>query len=188
MSLFPDGDPSLPTYDEKVGALLAHVADLLLAGRQDWNTLERLEAALAPPAKKSYEYLKKTVPHTSDRTSYGDGSGPLTYGGYTMGGGIAGSSDAVKALESVYSEKMLRMLKEEIAADKTAVFKSLYSGEPVWTKPPTGPKVPDHSHTVNPALYEHTYKAMTPDPKITTELIENYLKELRRDGDYEDKP
>jgi hypothetical protein len=172
MSLFPDAEPHMPTYDEKVGALLANVADLLLAGRQDWNTLERLEAALTPPAKKSYEYLKKSVPHTSDRISYGDGSGPLTYGGYTMGGGIASSSDAVKALESVYSEKMMRMLKEEIAENKTAVFKSLYSGD--------GP-LPSHSHTTNPAEYITEFKPLV-DP-ITKDDIYKYIKKIRRDDD-----
>lgn len=173
-----------PSYEDRTAALLAQVADLLLYEKPDWGALERLEAALEPPKKTPYTYLKKArpetyYPSTSDRTSYGDGSSP--YGSYTMGGGVA-SSSAMRAVEIAYEDKLRDMLSSQM---KTDVFKSLYSGEPKWTIPP---EAPTHSHTSNPAMYEHIHRAMAPDPKITKELIEDYLKDLRRDRDIGDKP
>jgi hypothetical protein len=168
-----------PSYEDRAGALLAQVADLLLPGNEDWKALERLEAALEPPKKPAYEYFKKSIPPTDRSVTLNE------YGSYTMGGGVASSSSAMRAVEIAYEDKLRDMLSSQM---KTDVFKRLYSGEPVWGDPPTGPSVRDHSHSVNPAAYEHVYKAMAPDPKITKELIEKYLKDLRRDGDIGDKP
>jgi hypothetical protein len=159
--------PEPPTsYEERTGALLAQVADLLLHGKQDWRALERLEAALEPP--KPGKYFQ---PKVSDRTSYGDGSKPLTeYGTYTMGGGVAPTSDVMSSLSYAYERKLAEMLAE----DKTTRFRSLYSGEI------KGPENPDHSHTLNPSLYDYTYKKVLPtDPApITAEQLKEYLKML----------
>lgn len=170
-SKFPlEPTPPVPvvTYEERTGALLAQVADLLLRDKHDWATLERLEAALAAPPPGP-TYLTK-FPAT-DRTSYGDGSKPLTeYGTYTMGGGVAHSSDVMASLSYAYERKLAEMLAE----DKTARFKSLYSGEPS-----------DHSHaSINPALYDYSYKKSVTDPEpITAEKLKEYLKKMYPDTD-----
>jgi hypothetical protein len=74
-----------PSYEDRAGALLAQVADLLLPGNEDWKALERLEAALEPPKKPAYEYFKKSIPPTDRSVTLNE------YGSYTMGGGVASS-------------------------------------------------------------------------------------------------
>lgn len=37
------------SYEDHAAALLAQIADLLLTGKQDWATLERLQEAINPP-------------------------------------------------------------------------------------------------------------------------------------------
>jgi hypothetical protein len=115
-----------PSYEDRAGALLAHVADMLLPGKEDWAALERLEAALAPPKKPAYEYFKKSIPPTDRTVTLNE------YGSYTMGGGVASSSSAMRAVEIAYEDKLRDMLSSQM---KTDVFKRLYSGEPLWTDP-----------------------------------------------------
>jgi hypothetical protein len=114
-------------YEDRTGALLAHVADLLLRDSPDWKTLERLEAALEPPKKPAYEYFKKSIPPTDRTVTLNE------YGSYTMGSGISPSSgSAMRAVEIAYEDKLRDMLSSQM---KTDVFKRLYSGEPMWTDP-----------------------------------------------------
>jgi hypothetical protein len=142
--LFPEDDlPPVTTYEDRTGALLAHVADLLLTGTPDWNTLERLEAALDPP---KHRYLKHTTPSP---ITYPDG----TYSSYTS---------SSETLEMAYEAKLRKMLEADLS--KSAMFKTLYTGGADMT-------------------VEYKPLALAPDPKITTELIEGYLKDLRREPD-----
>lgn len=69
------------SFEEQAAALLAQIADLVLDGRRDWGTLERLQAALHPtfggpsPVAPIVDEVAKFAPLTiedSIRSIYSD--------------------------------------------------------------------------------------------------------------------
>lgn len=129
--LFPSRDPEpAMSYDDMAAQLLADVADLLLSGKKDWATLERLQDALKPPAPQN-RYLSpaatsgKYVPSTTGTSS--------------------GLSEMVR---SIYEPKIEEDLKRQLSLYHSRLDDDLIA-EMMKPDPEITKKIRDASYTVN---------------------------------------